>query len=169
MGDLEALFRNLVQRLLPEGIYFPGLGILFLAGTLLLVGLLMYPWLTRQVLTGFDKLFRKIPLFNSIYSPVRDLMEMFGGGGMKEKLGQVVMITVPNTKMESLGFITQKDGSDLPDGFIPKDHVVVYVQWSSQIGGYCFIVPRESVREVDISVEDGLRWSLTAGLSAPKK
>lgn len=167
IGDLEVLVRNLLQRWLPEGLYFPGMGILLLIATVFLVGLLMYPWLTRQLFSVIDRLFRRIPLFSSIYSPVKDLMDMFGGG-MQDKLGQVVMVKVPNTEMETLGFITQDSPDDMPEGFIKEDHVVVFVQWSSQLGGYCFIVPRESVREVDMSVEDGLRWALTAGLSAPK-
>lgn len=87
---------------------------------------------------------------------------------MAKKLGQPVMIRIPNTNMETLGFITKKDSEGLPEGFLPEDHIVVYVQWSSQVGGYCFIVPRDHVRPVNITVEEGMRWALTAGLSAPK-
>jgi len=46
---------------------------------------------------------------------------------------------------------------------------VKYVQWGYQLGGFCFVVPRDAVRPVDMSVEDGLRWALTAGVSAPAK
>ena len=35
------------------------------------------------------------------------------------------------------------------------------------MGGYCFLVPRESIRPVDLSVEEGMRWALTAGISGP--
>jgi uncharacterized membrane protein len=90
------------------------------------------------------------------------------GGDMEKKLGRPVMVTVPNTNMETLGFVTREGTDGLPEGFLPDDHLVVYVQWSSQIGGYCFIVPKNSVRYLDISIEEGMRWSLTAGLSAPE-
>jgi uncharacterized membrane protein len=74
---------------------------------------------------------------------------------------------LPNTELKTLGFITREDLNDLPDGLSKNDHVVVHVQWSSQIGGYCFVVPRRAVQPVDMTVEEGMRWALTAGISAP--
>ncbi len=162
----EDSVRVLLAHLLPEGWYVPGSGIALLAAAVFLLGLLMYPWLTRTVLGGFDRVLRNLPLFGSIYSPLKDLMDFFGGG-VGKRLGQPVMIKIPNTEMETLGFITREDGAGLPDVFLPDDHLVVYVQWSSQIGGYCFILPREAVRPVEITTEGALRWALTAGLSAP--
>ena len=164
--DMETAVKQLLLLIIPGDYYVPGVGLLLVLAIVFLIGLLMYPWLTRQMLDGFDAVFRKIPLFATIYSPVRDLMNMMGGE-LKKGLGQVVMIKVPNTNLETLGFVTREDLSDLPDGFAKDDHVVVFVQWSSQIGGYCFVVPRDSVRPVDMTVEEGLRWALTAGISAP--
>ncbi len=80
----------------------------------------------------------------------------------------VVLIKIPHTNMETLGFVTRDDLSDLPDGFPKEDHVVVYVQWSYQMGGYCFVVPRKAVQPVNMTVQQGMRWALTAGISAPK-
>jgi uncharacterized membrane protein len=164
--DTEAAVKQVLMQAMPERYYIPGVGLVLIVLTVFLIGLLMYPWLTRKILDGLDAVFRKIPLFATIYSPVRDLMDILGGD-MTEQLGQVVMIRVPNTNMETLGFVTRDDLSDLPEGFLHEDHVVVFVQWSSQIGGYCFIVPKESVRPVDMTVEEGLRWALTAGVSGP--
>lgn len=166
IGGSESFVRELLTLVIPERFYVPGMGIAILLGSLFLIGLLMYSWLARKLVNGFDRLFRKLPLISSIYSPFRDLMEIFGGD-FASQLGTPVIIKVPGTEMETLGFITRRDLSNLPDGISKEDHVVVYVQWSSQIGGYCFIVPKSSIREVDMSVEDGMRWSLTAGLSGP--
>ncbi len=127
----------------------------------------MYPWVTRKLLDSFDELLRRIPLFGAIYSPVRDLMDVLDGE-VERKLDQVVLIKIPNTDVETLGFITRDDLSDLPDGFSKEGHVVVYVQWSYQIGGYCFVVPRESAQPVNMTIQQGMRWALTAGISAPK-
>jgi uncharacterized membrane protein len=167
IGDTETALRKLLSYVLPERFYLPGMGWAVLLIGVFLVGILMYPWLSRKFLNGMDTLFRKIPLFSTIYSPLRDLMEIFGGD-MSKKFGQVVLIKLPNTDVETLGFVTREDLSDLPEGFSKSDHVVVYVQWSSQVGGYCFVVPRDSVTPLNITVEQGMRWALTAGLSAPK-
>lgn len=168
VGDTEQLVKKLLITFIPESYYIPGLGLVALVVVIFLLGLLMYPWLAGQVVKAFDKLMRKIPIFSSIYSPMRDLMDMFGND-ISKQLGQPVMITVPNTKMETLGFITREDAQDLPDGLLPENHVVVYVQWSSQVGGYCFIVPKDHIRKVNLTAEEGMRWALTAGLSAPPR
>jgi len=178
--DSETALKALLVRVLPEGVYVPGLGLALVMVGVFCIGLLMYPWLTRKIFDGVDAVLRKVPLFGVVYSPVRDLMDLVGGD-MKDQLGEVVMIRVPNTDMETLGFVTRKNVAGLPKGFAPpsddgddgdsdgsaEEHVVVFVQWSSQVGGYCFVVPRSSVRKVDMTVEEGMRWAITAGVSAP--
>jgi uncharacterized membrane protein len=167
--DSEAWVKNLLLAVIPDQYghyYVPGLGLTLLVVGVFCVGLLMYPWITRKLLEAVDAVLRRIPLFGAIYSPARDLMDVLGGD-VQQKLGQVVLVKIPNTNMETLGFITRDDLSDLPEGFAKEDHVVVYVQWSSQIGGYCFVVPRDAVQPIDMTVEQGMRWALTAGISAP--
>lgn len=166
LGGLEESIGAALQAVLPEGVYLPGMGVALALVLIFLAGLLMYPWLTRKLFEGLDALLRRIPFFASIYSPVRDLMD-FVGGSMDTQLGKPVMVRVPNTEMDTLGFITREHDPEGGGGMIPEGHKAVYVQWSSQIGGYCFIVPEESIRPLDISVEDGMRWALTAGLSGP--
>lgn len=158
--------KGLLLTIIPPEFYVPGLGLVIVAVGIFCVGLLMYPWLTRKLLDGADRVFRRLPFFGSIYSPTRDLMDLLGAD-VQEQLGQVVLIKIPNTDMETLGFVTRDDLSDLPDGFPADGHVVVYVQWSSQIGGYCFVVPRDAVRPIDMTVEPGMRWALIAGVSVP--
>ncbi|MFO7911908.1 MAG: DUF502 domain-containing protein [Desulfotignum sp.] len=163
----EGAVKGILTTILPPGAYIPGMGLLTIIALVFVAGLLMYPWLTRKLFRTADKTLRKIPLFGNVYAPVKDLMGLLGGD-MEKKLGRPVMLTVPNTNMETLGFVTREGTDGLPEGFLPDDHLVVYVQWSSQIGGYCFIVPKNSVRYLDISIEEGMRWSLTAGLSGPE-
>lgn len=166
LRDSEGAIRSLLLNVIPRSMYFPGLGIGVFVVLTFLLGLLMYPWLTRVLIKRADTLFRNIPLFSQIYSPLKDLFDMFGGD-MSDKLGTPVMVTIPGTQMQTLGFITRKSADGLPEGMLADDHVVVYVQWSSQVGGYCFIVPEDSLRPLDMSVEEGMRWALTAGLSGP--
>ena len=39
---------------------------------------------------------------------------------------------------------------------------------SYQLGGYTLILPREQVQEIDMSMEDGIRFALTAGINGRK-
>lgn len=166
-SGVDRLMKGILTRVLPRDLYVPGSGVVLVILGVFVVGLLMYPVLTRRLLTRLDILLRRIPLFASIYSPVRDLLNLLGGS-VESRLGQVVLVKIPGIEFESLGFITRDSTDGLPDGMLPPDHVVVLLPWSTQIGGTCFIVPRSAVRPVSLSVEEGLRWALTGGVSAPR-
>lgn len=163
----ERFSRAILTVILPERYYLPGMGTLLLLVVLFLIGLLMYSWLAQKIWQGIDGLIRRIPVISTVYNPVRDLMDVVGGD-FAEKLGRPVMVRIPGTEMETLGFVTRRDMDTLPEGIRKAGHVTVYIQWASQIGGFCFIVPEDAVQPVEMSVEDGIRWSLTAGLSGPE-
>lgn len=162
--EAESIIKRLLLTVMPEDLYVPGLGLLVVVSGIFTVGLMMYPVLTRFMLESTDRIIRKVPLVGMVYSPIRDLMDMLGGD-LTGNLQQVVMVTIPNTGFETIGFVMQNDTASLPDGFAKDDHVVVYLQMSYQIGGYCFIVPRENIRPVDMTVQQAIRWILMAGVA----
>lgn len=127
VGGIESVLHDLLAYVLPPGYYVPGMGFALLLLIIFFAGLLMYPWLTRSLVTRTDDMLREIPLFGSIYSPIKDFAKLFGGD-IQQELGQPVMVTIPGSGMEMLGFITREDGKGLPEGFLPDDHVVVFVQ-----------------------------------------
>jgi uncharacterized membrane protein len=45
--------------------------------------------------------------------------------------------------------------------------ILVYMPMSYQVGGYTALIPRASVQPVDMSFEEAMRFTLTAGLSVP--
>ncbi len=156
---------TLAQKILSSlslNLYFPGLGALLAFSSIFVIGLLMYPWLTRTILSSVENGLRKIPIFKSVYSPIKDMMSIMSGD-IGEKLGKPVFVKIPNSEFEALGFVTQ-DESNNPYTDV-KDTILVYIQMSYQIGGFTFLVPKDQVRETTMSVEEGIRWSLTAGLS----
>ncbi len=166
-SGVDRLMKRVVTTAVPDELYVPGSGVVVVLLGVFTVGLLMYPLLTRRLLNRVDRLLRRIPLFASIYSPVRDLLNLLGGS-VETRLTQVVLVKIPGIGFESLGFITRESAEGLPVDILPPDHVVVLLPWSTQIGGTCFIVPRSATRAINMSVEEGLRWALTAGISAPR-
>lgn len=164
VGLGESAARALFFAPLGEDFYVTGLGFTVLAAGILGVGLAMYWAQPRMFFNRADRLMRRVPIFGLIYSPTRDLMNVFNHD-VGDTLGQVVVIEIPNTSIRMLGFITREDLSDFPEGLAMDDDVVVYVQWGYQIGGYCLIVPKSAIRPIDMSVEEGMRWALTAGVS----
>ncbi len=159
----ERLTMTLAVDVFPWQFYVPGMGVLLLLAAVFLVGLLMYPWVSDAL----DRLLRRVPLFGALYSPLRDLMQLFSGDA-RDRLGYPVMVRLPGSGMETPGFVTRKGGEELPTELLPEGWVVVYVQLASQIGGFTLLVPEESCRPLNMSTEEALRFAITAGVSLPR-
>ena len=61
--------------------------------------------------------------------------------------------------------MTQAVSDRLPEGFKDEDSMLVYLPLSYMIGGYAVLVPRSSVRRLDMNMEEAMRFTLTAGVT----
>jgi uncharacterized membrane protein len=71
--------------------------------------------------------------------------------------------------MQVIGFVTQAIPENLPKGFREEDSILVYLPLSYMIGGYAVLVPRNTVRPVNMSMEEAMRFTLTAGVAGSAK
>jgi uncharacterized membrane protein len=65
--------------------------------------------------------------------------------------------------------VTREDFSSLPGKLGASDTVGVYLPMSYQIGGYTVFLPRSAIEPIDMSVEDAMRFTLTAGMSSAQE
>ncbi|TVR15317.1 MAG: DUF502 domain-containing protein [Planctomycetota bacterium] len=161
----ERFFSGLLQPHLEEW-YFPGLGLAITVLLVLLVGILAQAYLFRRLVAVFEGLFLRIPLIKTIYSSVQDLME-FIQETRQRKGQQVVMVEISlgDYQAKIMGFVTRDDYSGLPEAVGGDDMVTVYLPMSYQIGGYAVVIPRDRITPVDMSIEQGMRYAVTAGLT----
>lgn len=161
----EALLGGLLQRLLPEGWYQPGMGVLTGVALIFLLGLLLNAYLVRVLWEWVEQWVQRIPFVKTIYGAAQDLMAFFSPSAQKE-LNQVVMVPLGDTGYRIMGFVTRQDLEGLPAGLAEPGTVAVYAPMSYQIGGYTLMVPRDKLVAVDMSVEQAMRFALTAGVSS---
>jgi uncharacterized membrane protein len=106
----------------------------------------------------------RIPLVKLIYGSVRDLMNFFSGSE-KKGFSQVVVVRLGDADARVLGFVTREDLSGLPPGINDGDRVAVYLPMSYQVGGYTLLVPRSAILPVDMSMQEGMRFVITGGMT----
>ena len=157
----ENLMGNALRWALPDASYFPGLGMLAGLVVVFVIGLMMKAILIRQLFSFGEKILFQLPLIKTIYRAMRDLFDFFSP--QKEGLGQVVAVTYNG--MEMIGFITQTDQQRLPESFREKDKVLVYLPMSYMIGGFTMFIASEHVRPLNMSMEEAMRFTLTAGIT----
>ena len=78
----------------------------------------------------------------------------------------MVLVNVPPGNGQQIGFITVSDFEEHSHTFIADDQVAIFLPFSYQMGGKTVIMSRENVLEIDMSVEDALRFIATAGVVA---
>jgi uncharacterized membrane protein len=153
-----------LRLLLPAGWYWPGLGIAAAAALVFMVGLAMEVYVARRVLGMLERLVLQVPLVKTVYAAIKDFAGFVSESSRDKGMGQVVRVRFAEN-MHLIGFVTREDFRDAPLGLAQADTVAVYLPMSYQIGGYTVLLPRRLVEPVDMSVEDALRFAVTAGMS----
>jgi uncharacterized membrane protein len=157
----EEVMGTALRYVLPAVAYYPGMGTVAGLVILFFVGLLMKAVLVRQLFAFGEDLLYHLPIIKTVYSAIRDLFEFFSP--KKDSFGRVVIVKIAN--MEIIGFVTQEDPERLPEAFRDRDCVLVYLPMSYMIGGYTLLVPSEDVRPCKMSMDEAMRFALTAGIA----
>jgi uncharacterized membrane protein len=153
----------LYDRLLGRRI--PGLGTLSTAIVIVLVGVIARNVIGRRVLARGEGWLLKVPVFRTIYSPVKQLLAAFAPDN-ESSFKRVVMVEDPR-RGYSLGFQTREFTVDRGSG--PEPLLAVYVPTNNLYLGDVVIVERARALFPDITVEDGIRIFLTGGMALPPK
>ena len=144
--------------------YQPGMGIA--AGILLavVIGILARLWLVRSLVGWFEGLIRRIPMVGIVHDSVRDLLGFLGG--KRKTFNRAVLVRLPGTGLQTVGFVTQENLEGIPGLSHMADRVAVYISASYGFMGLTVLVPRDDVEPLAMSVGDAMRFALTAGVSA---
>jgi uncharacterized membrane protein len=163
----ESVVGGRLRQIMPERLYFPGLGLITGIVLIFLFGVLLQAYVVQRLFGWIEDMIRRIPGVKTIHGIVRDLMDLFSGD-LQQKFGEAVIVTLPGTDYRLVGFVTREDFTGLPDRLGPPGTIAVYLPMSYQIGGYTLMLPREQVEPLGIPMEDAMRYTLTAGISAQK-
>lgn len=157
----EQVMGNALRFVLPDASYFPGLGMIAGLVVVFVVGLLMNAYIVRQLFALGEQVLYHLPLIKTIYRAFRDFFDFFSP--KQDRFGQVVAVTVSG--IELIGFVTQEAPQRLPESFRERDSVLVYLPMSYMIGGYTILVPRSELRPLKMTMEEAMRFVLTAGIT----
>lgn len=139
----------------------PGLGIVVTALAILLVGAIATNVVGKRLLQRAEWLLLHVPLFRSVYAPVKQLVVAFSPDN-EYGFKRVVLIEDASRGL-LLGFLTREFTLDRGQG--PEALVAVYVPTNHLYLGDIIIVPRDRASYPDITVEQGIRIFLTGGMA----
>lgn len=163
---IERVLDRVLHLVLPEAVFVPGLGLVLGVVLIFFVGLLMRTWAAQKIFSWTEKQMYRVPLVKTVYGALRDFT-VFLSRPAKQGPQQVVLVRLGDTDLRVMGFVTRDDLAGLPPEMSEPGMILVYLPMSYQVGGYTVLVPRASVQPLDMSFEEAMRFTLTAGLSVP--
>jgi uncharacterized membrane protein len=160
---VDGLTTPLYDRVLGRRI--PGLGTASTALVIVLVGAVARNVFGRRILSRGEEWLLKVPIFRTIYAPVKQLIAAFSPDN-ESGFKRVVMIEDPR-RGYAMGFQTREFTVDRGRG--PESLLAVYVPTNNLYLGDIVIVERDRATFPDITVEDGIKIFLTGGMALPPK
>ncbi len=161
----ETLLGGLLRLVLPAHAYWPGMGLVAGLVVAFVIGLLMHAYVVQRLFALGEQLIYHTPVIKSVYRALRDFLDYFSPQKQKE-FEQVVAVTLGNSGMQMIGFVTQHDYDKLPQGLRAEGSVLVYIPLSYMIGGHTVLVPRSALTPLEMSMEEAMRFTLTAGVTS---
>jgi uncharacterized membrane protein len=141
----------------------PGLGVLMTAAFILVIGAVATNVIGRRVLQRGEKWLLNVPLFKTVYAPVKQIVAAFSPDS-ETGFKKVVVVDDAQGGMV-FGFLTREFTMDRGKG--PEAMVAVYVPTNHLYLGDVFVYPRSQAFYPDLSVEEGIRIFLTGGMALP--
>jgi len=148
------------------GFHIPGLGVVLSVVIVLSTGIIVANLFGRTLVQLWEKMLARIPLVRSIYSSVKQILETVFSSG--QAFRKVLLIEYPRKGLWTLAFQSgttrgeaqAKTGIEVINVFIPTT--------PNPTSGFFIMVPRTDVVELDMSVDDGLKMIISAGVVVPE-
>lgn len=162
---VESVFSAIVKPFIPSQYYFPGLGALIGLLFIFFIGTFINAWVVNWIYRAFEKLIHRVPVVSSVYQSIQDFTDMLGNND--KTYGSPVLVEMAGMKL--IGLVTCQTFKDLESSKINTADVGIYLPMSYQLGGFFVVVPRTSVTPLNMSVQDAMKFILTAGISKSSK
>lgn len=153
--------RGLDQRLIGRRV--PGLGLVVTLGVVLAIGAFASNVLGKRILQRGEGLLLHVPLFRTIYAPVKQLISAFSpdnAAGFKK-----MVLVEHDSRGFVLGFLTKEFTVDRGEG--PQAMIAVYVPTNHLYLGDVIVCQASRATFPDLTVEEGVRVFLTGGMAIP--
>ncbi|MQY50659.1 DUF502 domain-containing protein [Rhodocyclus tenuis] len=161
-------------RLLPESVHphslvgfdIPGAGALLTLAVILLTGLVTANIVGQKLVRWWELLLARIPVVNSVYNSVKQVSDtLFSSNG--QAFRKALLVQYPRAGSWTIAFLTGHPGGDVAN-HLTGDWVSVYVPTTpNPTSGFFLMMPSEDVIELDMSVDEALKYIISMGVVAP--
>ena len=148
------------------GFNIPGVGAVLTLLVVFMTGLLTANFIGQHLVRWWEALLHRIPVVRSIYQSVKQISDtVFSPSG--QAFRQAMLVQYPRQGSWTIGFLTGTPGGEIAT-HLGNDMVSLYVPTTpNPTSGFFLMLSRTDVIELDMSVEDALKYLISMGVVAP--
>ncbi len=148
------------------GVHVPGLGVVLTLLVVFATGVFAANIIGQRLVRFWESVLARIPVVNSIYTGVKQVSDtLFAPGG--QAFRKALLVQWPSPGSWTIAFLTGTPGGDVAR-HLKGDYVSIYVPTTpNPTGGYFVMVPRDAVVELDMTVDEALKYIISMGVVAP--
>lgn len=160
---LPTSWRPLAQT----GYDIPGIGALLTLLIVFVTGLIATNFFGKRLIHFWERLLARVPVVKSIYYSVKQVSDtLFSDSG--QAFRKALLVQYPREGSWTVAFLTGQPGGDVAN-HLQGDFVSVYVPTTpNPTSGFFLMIPRQDVIELDMSVDDALKYIISMGVVVPK-
>ncbi|WP_174873236.1 DUF502 domain-containing protein [Vogesella oryzae] len=170
IGTLDQTINLLPRSWRPESLFgfdIPGLGVVLAFAVLVGTGFMAANVLGQRLLDLWQLILTRTPVVSTIYNSVKQVSDtLLSDSG--QAFRKALLVRFPHQGAWTVAFQTGAPSGQLKEELGEEDHVSVYVPTTpNPTSGYFIIVPKSETRELDMSVDEALKYVISMGVVAP--
>jgi uncharacterized membrane protein len=148
------------------GLDVPGFGFLLTLLVIFLTGMFAANIMGQRLVKFGEGLLARIPVIKTIYTSVKQVSDtLFSSKG--EAFRKAILVRFPHHDCWTVGFLTGTPGSEISRR-LEGEHISVFVPTTpNPTSGYMVIVPKADTMELEMSVDEALKYVISMGVAGP--
>lgn len=152
------------ETYLPFGI--PGFGVIVVVVGITLLGALTANFLGRYLLNLGERLLNRMPIIRSVYGTLKQIFETVISQS-STSFQEVVLVEYPRRGLWAIAFVTTETKGEVRR-VLDQELVSVFLPTTpNPTSGFLLFVPKSDLIHLDMSVEDGVKKVISAGIVTP--
>jgi len=167
---LSSTVSLLPSRIQPDtifGAHIPGIGLIMTLAVILLTGFVAANFIGSKIVSMWDAFIARIPLVRTVYSSVQQVIDtLFKPGG--QSFRKVLLVEYPHPGAWTIAFQTGNSVPEIEKALGDNPMINLYVPTTpNPTSGFLLMVPKEKVIELNMSVEQALKFVISLGVVQP--
>lgn len=169
VGTLDQILNLLPPQFRTEnwlGVHVPGFGVAMTVLIVFVTGVLAANIIGQRLVVFWERVLARIPVVNSIYKGVKQVSDtLFAPGG--QAFRKALLVQWPREGVWTIAFLTGTPGGEVAS-HLNGNYLSIYVPTTpNPTGGYFVMVRRSEVIELDMTVDEALKYIISMGVVGP--